>query len=298
MFLFISFLNIHAFAQNENVISSKLFDELKDKDSALFNAAFNTCDINVVENILGSDFTFYQDKGEDIPADSQNRIEFINYIKDHFCGADKNASSPKMKREIEAGTLRVYPVSATAVLQTGMQDFYELDAGANPQLMEVSRFTRTWNKVNDDWKMNKEFDAIVLNYHPTFHNALYDTIAHMDSLLFDAFNHQNLKTLQTYFTTDLEFYHDKDGLKNYDQNMKAFADLFSKNNGLIRTLVPGSLKVYPCPNYGAMEIGEHTFTHKENGQVVTGTFGFAMVWKEENGTWKISRVLSYGHESN
>jgi len=134
---------------------------------------------------------------------------------------------------------------------------------------------------------------ILLKDHP--HDALYDTIAHMDSLLFDAFNHQNIEKLKTYFTKDLEFYHDKGGLTNYDENMKTFKENFDKNIGLKRILVEGSLQVYPCPGYGAMEIGAHTFTHKENGKDVKGTFQFAMVWKRENGEWKISRVLSYGH---
>jgi hypothetical protein len=127
------------------------------------------------------------------------------------------------------------------------------------------------------------------------HDALYDTIARMDSLLFDAFNRQDIEKLKTFFTTDLEFYHDKGGLTNYAQNMKTFKENFDKNLGLHRTLVAGSLEVYPCPGYGAMEIGAHTFCHMENGKNDCGTFGFSMVWKKENGEWKISRVLSYGH---
>ncbi len=127
------------------------------------------------------------------------------------------------------------------------------------------------------------------------HDALYDTIARMDSVLFDAYNRHDLEKIKTLFTNNLEFYHDKAGLTNYAQNMAAFKETFDKNNGITRTLVPGSLQVYPVPNYGAMEIGSHTFCHKENGKDDCGTFQFAMVWQNKDGQWKISRVLSFGH---
>src|SRR5688572_29759797 len=52
--------------------------------------------------------------------------------------------------------------------------------------------------------------------------ALYDTIIHMDSVLFNAFNNRDIETIKTLFTTDLEFYHDKGGLTNYDVNMTNF----------------------------------------------------------------------------
>jgi hypothetical protein len=291
-FLIASAIFFNAKAQNAD---ETLYNKLESNDSLLFDAVFNTCNINVVENILGNDFAFYQDKGQNIPDVTQDRTAFINAIKDHFCAADKNTAAPKMKREIETGTLKVYPVSATEVLQTGIQHFYMLDPGANPQQVEVSRFTRTWNKVNEDWKMSKEFDAVITatNEHP--HDALYDSIAHMDSILFNAYNHHDIETIKTLFTKDLEFYHDKGGLTLYDENMANFKKNFDSHADIHRTLVAGSLEVYPVPNYGAMEIGSHTFCHKENGKDDCGTFQFAMVWKRENGAWKISRVLSYGH---
>ncbi len=126
--------------------------------------------------------------------------------------------------------------------------------------------------------------------------ALYDEIARMDSVLFDAFNTRNLDVMRTMFTADLEFYHDKVGLGDYEQNMASFADLASQaHNDLRRTLVEGSLEVYPVPGYGAMQIGAHTFCHTEQGQQVCGTFQFLHVWRYEDGAWKVARVMSYDH---
>ena len=124
---------------------------------------------------------------------------------------------------------------------------------------------------------------------------LYKEIAHMDSVLFDAYNSHNADKLSTLFSDDLEFYHDLGGLTNQTQNMEAFKNNFAKNNGLRRDLVPGSLEVYPVKDYGAIEIGAHTFCHIENGKRDCGTFKFVMIWQKKNSEWKISRVVSYGH---
>lgn len=126
-------------------------------------------------------------------------------------------------------------------------------------------------------------------------SPLHDEIAAADSVLFAAFNARDIETLETMFTDDLEFYHDKSGLTGYEENMRAFARLFSRDDGLQRELVDGSLEVYPVPNYGAMAVGEHRFCHVEAGVEDCGTFPFATVWRQEGGSWKVARTLSYGH---
>ncbi len=126
-------------------------------------------------------------------------------------------------------------------------------------------------------------------------NELYNTIAHMDSVLFNAFNSRDVEKLKTLFTEDLEFYHDLGGLTNYTQNIEAFKNTAEKKNDLRRELIPGSLEVYPVKDFGAMEIGQHRFCHTENGKPDCGIFKFVHIWKKVNGEWKISRVVSYGH---
>ena len=120
-------------------------------------------------------------------------------------------------------------------------------------------------------------------------------IAHMDSVLFEAFNTQVLAMLKTLFTGDLEFYHDLGGLTGYQENMESFKNTFEKNNGLKRELINGSLEVYPIKGYGAIQTGEHRFCHVENGKEECGTFKFVHIWQKKDGQWKIARVVSYGH---
>lgn len=118
----------------------------------------------------------------------------------------------------------------------------------------------------------------------------------MDSVLFTAFNNKDIATIKNVFSTDLEFYHDKAGLTNYDQNIKALLGNAAKNNGLRRTLVAGSMNVYAIPGYGALQTGEHIFCHEENGKTECGTFKFDHIWKKTNGEWKLTRVISYDHK--
>ena len=126
---------------------------------------------------------------------------------------------------------------------------------------------------------------------------LYNEIAHMDSVMFNAFNEHDLKKLQTTFSENLEFYHDKGGLADYKQSMENFKTLFEKNKttGLHRDMVPGSLEVYPIKDYGAVEICAHRFCHKENGKDDCGVFKNIMVWQKKDGQWKVTRVISYDH---
>ena len=126
-------------------------------------------------------------------------------------------------------------------------------------------------------------------------DSLYTAIAHMDSVVFNAFNMRDVEKFRSLFTEDLEFYHDKSGLTNYEQTINFMKEVAKNNNGLRRDLVKGSLEVYPIPGYGAMEIGTHSFCHLENAKQDCGTFKFVHIWQKKNGEWKITRVVSYDH---
>jgi len=126
---------------------------------------------------------------------------------------------------------------------------------------------------------------------------LYHTIAHMDSVMFDAFNKHDADAIMKTFAPNLEFYHDKGGLSDYNGTMQGFKNLFKNNetSGLRRVLVPGSLEVYPIPGFGAIEIATHQFIHTENGKEEIGTMKFIHTWQYSNGEWKVTRVVSVGH---
>jgi ketosteroid isomerase-like protein len=125
--------------------------------------------------------------------------------------------------------------------------------------------------------------------------ALYEQIARLDAEMFAAFNAADVAKLMAFFTDDLEFYHDKGGLSNYTQTQQSFASLFAQSPDIQRSLAPGSMKVYPIKDFGAVQIGVHRFCHKENGKDDCGNFKFMMLWRQKGDTWKINRVVSYDH---
>ena len=124
---------------------------------------------------------------------------------------------------------------------------------------------------------------------------LFSKIAQLDSALFTAYNSKNLALMKTYFTKDLEWYQDNGGLIHFDKVFENFQSIFNRNYTLTRTLIKESLEVHPIQGYGAIEVGKHQFSHIENGKLEVGTFKFLMIWKNESGNWKISRVISYDH---
>jgi hypothetical protein len=124
---------------------------------------------------------------------------------------------------------------------------------------------------------------------------LYNEIAELDSLQFGAFNARNLDQLMNYFDGSLELYQDNTGVRNYDQTKQAFGGLFKMNYVLTRKLIPGSMEVYPIKDYGAIETGQHTFSHVENGQLQVGTFKFMQIWQKKDGVWRVTREITYGH---
>jgi hypothetical protein len=129
----------------------------------------------------------------------------------------------------------------------------------------------------------------------TTSKELFDKIALLDSAVFEAYNSKNVELMKTYFTKDLEWYQDNGGLIDFEQVFINFQSIFKRDYDLKRNLIQESLEVHPIEGYGAIETGKHQFKHVENGKLEIGTFRFLMIWKNENGQWKISRVVSYDH---
>jgi len=134
------------------------------------------------------------------------------------------------------------------------------------------------------------------------HDELLKTISSLDAQLFEAYNRCDLDKLATYFTEDLEFYHDQSGLSRTRKTM--IDDIRKYVCGKARRdLVPGTLEVYPLKNFGAVEIGAHRFCDpnkfKTCGEKDSGIAKFVMLWQhQEDGAWKITRVISFDHVSS
>lgn len=124
-------------------------------------------------------------------------------------------------------------------------------------------------------------------------DALFETIKFLDAQLFGAYNHCDLKTLGSMVSDDLEFYHDQTGLT---VGKAPFLAAIQQNicGKVQRTLLEDTLEVYPLKGYGAVEIGIHRFHHPNQPDNV-GDAKFVTIWHDDNGVWKVTRVISYEH---
>lgn len=122
---------------------------------------------------------------------------------------------------------------------------------------------------------------------------LFDELARMDSLIFHvAFVSCDAEAFPTFFTEDAEFYHDRAGA-SFGESVRTLKDC-PREQGVRRVLVQGSLEVYPMNGYGAIQMGEHRFI--EAGAETSTIAKFIHLWHQDNGQWRISRVLSFEHK--
>lgn len=131
-------------------------------------------------------------------------------------------------------------------------------------------------------------------------DPLFKTVAALDAAVFAAFNNCSaagqLEIHAGFFAPDVEFYHDTGGVTWTRDEMLANTQ---KNvcGHFRRELVPGSLKIFPIKDFGAIELGSHRFCQFKTGDC-EGLADFMIVWRNQGGDWKITRVFSYGHRAN
>lgn len=142
-----------AFGQVE--ANSELHLLLAQKDSLLFNAAFNTCNTNVLEEIFTEDFEFYHDKG----GLTEGRDAFLNPMKEN-CAQRITTEMQPSKRILIANSLAVYPLYENGELygaiQHGIHRFESLDKDNSYQRGDIAKFTHVWVKENLVWKLKRE----------------------------------------------------------------------------------------------------------------------------------------------
>lgn len=134
---------------------------------------------------------------------------------------------------------------------------------------------------------------------PAGPDPLAREISVLDRAVFDAFNHCSesgrLEEHAGYFSPDVEFYHDTGGVTWTRDEMIANTGKYVCGH-FTRELVAGSMKVYPIKDFGAISQGVHRFCQVASGQC-EGLADFVIVWRRQDGAWRITRVLSYGHRA-
>ncbi|NNE78423.1 MAG: nuclear transport factor 2 family protein, partial [Pricia sp.] len=134
---------------------TELFQLLKEKDSILFDAAFNTCNADVLENLFTPDFEFYHDK----VGLTEGRERFLSPMRAKCEKRDKDAMQPS-KRILVAHSLEVYPLykegNLYGAIQNGVHHFEFLNGQSEYQQGDIAKFSHIWIKENELWKIKRE----------------------------------------------------------------------------------------------------------------------------------------------
>lgn len=134
-------------------------------------------------------------------------------------------------------------------------------------------------------------------------SELFNTIHTMDSLYFSAQNACDLEKYASFLAEDFEFFHDKGGFTPSKEDEMSDMAIFCgeeqrRRQPLRRELTKGTLRVFPMDNYGALQFCDHVFYLQINDgtEKVVGSGKMTVLWKKENDSWKLARVISYDHQ--
>jgi ketosteroid isomerase-like protein len=130
------------------------------------------------------------------------------------------------------------------------------------------------------------------------HDQLAVEITDADRKAFEAFDRCDIDAYASYFSLDLEFYHDKGGKTDYQEQLDSIRQRCNEGLVLRRELMKDSLVVNAGPGFGAIEAGTHRFyaRQKDGTEHLDATAKFTEIWSKASGSWKLVRVISYDHQ--
>jgi hypothetical protein len=130
-----------------------------------------------------------------------------------------------------------------------------------------------------------------------------DDVKARDDAFWRVYNACDTTAFRGFFTTDVEFYHDRGGpTVGLDALDAALAtNLCGAASRIRREPLPETIRWSILRNgdtiYGAIVAGDHLFHVRAPGQAefLDGRSRFATLWLLKDGTWKMARLLSYDH---
>jgi len=159
----------------------------------------------------------------------------------------------------------------------------------------LNKFTFVMNHQSDHMNRKIVF-LLTLICFSTFtsysqSDDLYKTIVKLDSTFFNAYNTCDMATQRTFYSDSIEFFHDRSGLETSKEKILSATEKYICGK-VTRELVQGSIEVSPLPGYGAVELGSHMFHNKQEPNAKSHPSKFVIIWKNTNGNWTITKVIS------
>ena len=140
------FLTFPAYCQPDE--SDNIFKTIKENDSLLFNVGFNTCNIDILQDLIGQEFTFYHDQAGVI----ESKDVFIESVQNGICKLPYKAV-----RILNQSSVTIYPLKSNetiyGAIQSGAHSFYALEGNNQKYLTSIAKFTHVWIIENGVWKL-------------------------------------------------------------------------------------------------------------------------------------------------
>lgn len=140
--LLLSLLNAPAEAQAGGSPSDdELFKTIAALDSAVFDAV-NRCDLEKVGTFFAEDLEFYHDLG----GVTRTRQSLVESVKNNLCG--------KVRRELVAGSIEVYPMQGYGAVQMGVHRFYH-PGRDDKETPGEAKFIHLWQNKDGVWRITR-----------------------------------------------------------------------------------------------------------------------------------------------
>lgn len=117
-----------------------LYDTIVRMDSVFFEA-YNNCRITVIDSMISQDVEFYHDQG----GLSTSQPQLVEALRKNICG--------KVTRELQPGSIEVYPIAGFGAVETGLHAFHNNQEPGHK--IHFSRFTHIWKKEYGQWKITR-----------------------------------------------------------------------------------------------------------------------------------------------
>lgn len=119
--------------------SPTLYDTIVYMDS-IWEDSYNNCRIDKQEELISDDLEFYHDQGGLMTS----KKALIEALKKNICG--------KVTRELQAGSIEVYPIPGYGAVEMGLHRFHSKnDTGDG----KYAKFVHLWHKEHGRWKITR-----------------------------------------------------------------------------------------------------------------------------------------------
>lgn len=133
------------------VSSAELKAVIRARGQAVFDAAFETCDLAALRALVSNDMEFYHDKGGVVARSGKQFVDAI----DQRCAGQNAPDSYRSRRELVEDTLEVYAIPGYGAMEAGTHRFYERKGDGPESLAGIAKFAHVWQQVNGEWKLSR-----------------------------------------------------------------------------------------------------------------------------------------------